>query len=140
VFVPPRQVKHALLITALVSCCFLLPGTRSVSAEPSLAVGCAGNHDPGGRPLAWRGSEAARIRRAIRRFCRAARRTQRSHCRQLRPVLRSSRCPLDLHTGEPAYAWIGLDHRNDFMWFVELRGRRGRWSILRIAFDDLERP
>jgi hypothetical protein len=140
VFVPPGQVNHVLLIAALVSCSFVLPETTSVSAEPSLAVGCAGNHDPGGRPLAWRGSEAAQIRRAIRRFCRVARGIQRSHCRQLRLVVRSSRCPLDLHSDESAYAWIGLDHRNDYMWLVELRGRRWRWSISSIAFDDLERP
>ncbi len=130
----------ASFITGLVVCSFVLTTNVLASAEPSLGVGCAGNHDPGGRPLAWRGSEAAQIRRAIRRYCRTARGTQRSRCREIRPVLRDSRCPLDLHSEEPAYAWIGFDPRNDYMWLVELRGRPGRWSLVRIAFDDLERP
>jgi hypothetical protein len=127
-------------VLAAIVCAFLLGQSMLVSAQPG-PFGCVGNHDPGGRPLACHRSEAAQIRRAVGRFCRAARGTQRSHCRQIRPLLGSCRCPIDLHAGdEPPYAWLGLDHRHDYMWLVELKGRPGKWSIIRIAFDDLERP
>jgi hypothetical protein len=119
----------------------LLVGERQGATAERGGVSCVGNHDPGGRRLSCRSAEAAQIRRAIARYCRGAWWTQKSHCRAIRPLVRPCPCAIDLHAAEsPPYAWLGLDHRQDYMWLVVLEGRPGRWRVVGIEYDDLERP
>ncbi len=119
----------------------LLVGEPAGQTAGPGGVSCVGNHDPGGRRLSCRSAEAAQIRRAIASYCRSGWWRQKSQCRAIQPLVRPCPCAMDLHAGEsPAYAWLGLDHSRDYMWLVELEGRPGRWSVVRIAYDDLERP
>ncbi|ATB37882.1 hypothetical protein CYFUS_003307 [Cystobacter fuscus] len=60
------------------------------------------------------------------------------------PILKHGRCAFEFYAADASTpASIALGRHSDaeeLSWYAELERVRGRWKVLRLVFDDLERP
>lgn len=90
------------------------------------------------------GARARRIHTAVLSFCETATGRPRRYCTWVVPLVRESGCALEFYAAtreRPARAALGRHAaRSEWAWHVSLRRTADGWRVLRLYYDDLERP
>jgi hypothetical protein len=90
------------------------------------------------------GARARRIHSAVLSFCEVATGRPRRYCTWVVPLVRESGCALEFYAATrawPARAALGRHaERPEWAWHVSLRRTADGWRVLRLYYDDLERP
>lgn len=127
----------------LVGLAIACPLSLARAAEPTYVCG-SGDRGERARDIAWNTDEWRTLQSAVLRYCASATGDQKRHCQYVVPLVKNGHCAFEFYEAEAGFPTsIALGRHSDaeeLSWYAQLERVRGRWKVLKLVFDDLERP
>ncbi|WP_224372885.1 hypothetical protein [Hyalangium versicolor] len=135
-FMKPHELLLALLTIAS-------PVSFARADEPPYFCE-SGDRGRDARDIAWNSDEWRTIQGAVLRYCARATGDEKGHCQHVVPLLKNAHCGFEFNPATDRFpanvAMGGASDNEAIVWYAQLERAGGKWKVLKIFFDDLERP